>query len=53
MDQIEKSTGQVKAGMEAERREKERTGKRSGGESINAFGIFETHPRGKKLKKGA
>ena len=48
MDQIEKSTGLVKTGMQAGRREKERTGKRSGGESINAFGSFEPHLLGKK-----
>jgi hypothetical protein len=42
LDRVEKSICLVKAGMQAGRRwEKERARKRSGGESTNAFGMFE------------
>ena len=46
MGQLEKLTGLVKMGMQAGRREKERTGKRIDGESTNTFERFETHQRG-------
>jgi hypothetical protein len=50
LDQVEKSTGLVKTGMQAGRREKERTGKRRDGESTNAFERSETHQRGQERR---
>lgn len=41
LDPIGKLRCQVKAGMQAVRWEEERTRKRSGGESTNAFRMFE------------